>query len=236
MDAGPHRPRRRRHQEEASALLQLRRAGPRPGGGRPGVQRRGRRAGAGQLPRLPRDRAARRTGRPYGVFTRRVRAGTTTSPHVAVLPDGTRVTDRAPAPTDARQPAARRTSRLSPPASPEPCRRARPAGCRWARSPGPAAATRAATPTSASGCAPTRRGAWLAHALTVDAAARAAARDAPSCRSPARAAQPAGGQLRRRRAARRGRRRAATRFDPQAKALGEWLRSRARRHPGGAVL
>ena len=35
-------------------------------------------------------------------------------------------------------------------------------------SPAPAAATRAATPTSACGCAPTTHWRWLAHALTVE--------------------------------------------------------------------
>ncbi len=88
---------------------------------------------------------------------------------------------------------------------PSPCRSRTPGVSRWAASPAPAAATRAATPTSASGCAPARQWRWLAHALTVDKLRELLPETSRSAGHPARAAQPAGGELRHRGHPRRGR-------------------------------
>ena len=106
-----------------------------------------------------------------------------------------------------------------PPAGPDPAR------CRSARSPARAAATRAATPTSACGRAPTTAFAWLAHTLDRRAVPAAAARDGRAAGHAARAAEPARAELRRRGLLGEGVASNA-RHDPQAKALGEWLRSR----------
>lgn len=90
-------------------------------------------------------------GSPYGVFTPGF-VDAAEVPHTAVLPDGTRV-DIAPS-TDTAELAA-----VAEPPAPEPLPAGRPAACRWARSRWPAAATKAATRTSACGCAPTSNGA-----------------------------------------------------------------------------
>ena len=197
--------------------------------GRQGVHGRGGRARAGVVPRLHADRPARR-----GVAVRRLPAGVrrprrrrrtpctcpTAAPRWSPDPPVARA---ARAGDQARTRAGPTRSRASPTTR-------SPGGCRSARSCTRAPATRAATPTSASGCAPGERATsapqWLRQL-----------RD----RRPRPPPRP------------RGRRTstievfalpnlhgvnvlvhgllgdgvaASTRFDPQAKALGEWLRSR----------
>lgn len=87
-------------------------------------------------------------GEPYGVFTPGY-VPAEKVPHVAVLADGTRIDIAQAAQTQPLTEAPRRH-----------CRNRYPPGrCvahRWASSRAPAAATRAAAPMSASGCAPTR--------------------------------------------------------------------------------
>ena len=144
------------------------REGPGPEGGRPGVQQRRGRAGAGELPGVPPDRPARRRGAVRGLHGRRTSTPTPVT-HVVVLPDGT----ARPIEPSAGHPgagagrgacAADAAATVARGGRPD-----RPAGGRWALvARRRAAGTRAATRTSASGCAPTTA-AWLAHHLTVDA-------------------------------------------------------------------
>lgn len=157
-------------------------------------------------------------GAPYGVFED-VYVPHGAVDHVAVLHDGRRVTVAPPPAQDTVALAHVPEPPLPPPLPPGPVRRAPSAS-----SPVPAAATRAATPTSECGRGPTT----LALARP-RADRRPVPRTDPGgprpARHPAPVPQPARPQLRRRRHPRRGRRRAG-RFDPQAKALGEWLRAR----------
>ena len=175
-----------------------------------------------QLPRLPRHRPTRRgraLRRLHGRL-RRPRAPSRTRPSCH---------DGAPGP----RPAGRRhrsysrpvdRSRALPgaPAAPGPD----PPRARSASSPGPAAATRAATPTSASGRARTTPGGGWPTTLTDRPLPRAAPGDRRAARHPARPARTCAPSTSSSRAssARASPRR--HRFDPQAKALGEWLRSR----------
>ena len=153
---------------------------------------------------------------PYGVFSAAyVEAAHV--PHVAVHADGTRV-DIAPP----------RTSRELEPIAERSCRRAgagRRSRCRSARSPARAAATRAATPTSASGCARTSTGRGWCNMLTVEHVPAPAARDAPL-----RVTRHVLPNLRALNFVVEGMLgegvASNARHDPQAKALGEWLGSR----------
>lgn len=95
-------------------------------------------------------------GQVYGVFS----AGyvdAATVPHVAVHSDGTRIDIPCSTDTLGYRPLLNRRCRNR-------CPTARPGAHRWAASRAPAAATRAARPTSASGCVPRTNGAgWPTH-------------------------------------------------------------------------
>ena len=95
VDAGPHRPRRRRHRGSRQRAAALRGARPRSRRRRTPVLLGRSRIGAGQLSGLHHHRAA---GRRSGVrrVHRRLRPRRPRSPHVAVHADGTR-TDIPPA-------------------------------------------------------------------------------------------------------------------------------------------
>ena len=192
----------------------------RPEGHRPGVLRRRHRARAVELPRLhvtaPPGEAS-----PYGVFTAAfVDAAEVT--HVAVLPDGARVdiarTGDAGAGGGARS---------CPAGASAPRRRS---GRRSVGSSAPAAATRADRRTSGSGPAATTPSPGSPHAGR-RAVQGAAAGDGRAGRGPARSAQPARGELRRRGPPRRGRR-----LQRPARPPGEGARRMApladRRRPG----
>ena len=108
---------------------------------------------------------------------------------------------------------------------------ARPGACRWARSCTPAAATRAATPTSACGSAApattsaTAGSAWLLHLVTPDHV-RQLVPEAEDLDVEVFALPNLGGVNVLMRGLLGDGVAASTRFDPQAKAVGEWLRSR----------
>ena len=158
-------------------------------------------------------------GQVYGVFTPGY-VDAAAVPHVAVHADGTR-TD-IPAAADTRELAPVPTVRRC--REPLPVRR-KPVGYRSAPSPARAAATRAATPTSGCGCAPDEQWRWLAHTLTVDKLREMLPETAdlpvtryllPNLRAVNFVIEGILGQGVAYQA----------RFDPQAKGLGEWLRSR----------
>ena len=158
-------------------------------------------------------------GAPYGVFEAAyVPHGDVD--HVAVLPTGAAIAcGRRPT-----TPSYSTTCRA--PALPEPlARRAHPRAPPSAWSPAPAAATRAGTPTSACGCATDDAWRWLAHELTVDRFRELLPETAdltvvrhvlPNLRALNFVVEGLLGEGVA----------AQARFDPQAKALGEWLRSR----------
>ena len=96
-------------------------------------------------------------GQVYGVFTARLRRR---QPRCRT----SRCTPTAPAPRSLAPPRLWNWHPPIPRRFPIRCPLARRGGCRWAASPGPAAATRADRRTSASGCAPTNNGAgWPTH-------------------------------------------------------------------------
>ena len=187
--------------EAASALLHVHLKRRRPEAGRAGVL--GGRGGAGArlVPGLHADHPARRRdpvrrlhrrrgaagrGRARGgAARRRARRRSAAADHVD---RGVRRAGRAPARTD------RRPRRSSRPTRPGAARR---------RSSAPARATRAATPTSASGRAPTTAYAWLRGWLTVERLRELLPGDRRAAGRALRAAEPARGQLRDPRAARR---------------------------------
>ena len=159
--------------EAASALLHVHLQDADPRAGRPGVLGRRGGAGAGLLPGLHADHAARRRD-PVRRLHRRHRRRRTRSRTPPCCP--TASASRSPRPPTAAD-LGRVAGHTGRPRTTSakidgPTRR----GAARARSSAPAPATRAATPTSASGPAPTPAYAWLRGCLTVDAAARAAAR------------------------------------------------------------
>ncbi len=188
--------------------------------GRAGVLVGRRRAGAGQLPGLLRDRHRPAEAQPFGVYWPALVANDEVD-QVVVLADGTPDRASSPPPTGAAvddpiEPADRRRRRTGRTVSGRAARR-----CTSA----PARATRAATPTSASGPATTPATPGWPRTSPPTRSRRLSPRP-PTRGAPLRAAEPAGAQLRARRLPRRGRRPAPS-FDPQAKGLGEYLRSRS---------
>ena len=162
-------------------------------------------------------------GSPFGVYTAAY-VPQTEVPHVAVLPDGTRV-DVAPPRRAAARGAARRTSRSAHVAGQSTTSADPPAGRRSAPWPAPAAATRAGRRTSASGPASDDAAAWLAATLTPErirellpeaADLPVAVHPLPNLRAVNVVIEGLLGQGVA----------ASTRFDPQGKAVGEWLLSR----------
>ena len=166
---------------------------------------------------------------PYGVFTRRHRRRRTRSRTPRSCPTATRVP--IPPPADHRR-------ILDSLPAPNAASRGHATGVdadggRSGRSSAPAPATRAATPTSASGRATDAGYAWLRGFLTVERLQRLLPGDRAARRSTATSCPTCGrvnfvihGLLGEGVAA-------STRFDPQAKALGELAALPARRHPGG---
>ena len=178
VDAGPHRPPRRRHRGGGQRAAALRGPRPRPDEGRTPVLLGRSRTGAGQLSRLHHHRAARR--RPGRTACSPPATSTPTEvPHVAVHADGTRVEIAA----------ATETRELEPVADRSRC----PSRCRSATTRRvPLGAIAGARSGDKGGNA--NVGVWVrtddavalagAHADRRQAA-RTAARDAPICRSPA---------------------------------------------------
>ena len=226
MDAGPHRSSRRRHRGVRERAVALRGARPRPGERRPPVLLGRSRIGARQLSRLHHHRPARRGPgvRRLHRGVRRRRRGAPRRRARRRHPHRHRPRRRDPRPRT-RRPTAGACDRARRPDAPRAAR---------APSPAPAAATRAATPTSGCGCAPTSSGVGSAHALTIDAAARAAARGGRPAGHPARAAQPARRQLRHRGHPRRGRGVPGP-LRPAGQGAGRMAAQPTRRHPGGVA-
>ena len=165
---------------------------------------------------------------PYGIY-RPAYVDRDVVEHTVHLPDGTHRGGAGPA-GGASNPSRRRsTSRRPPTRSPASPTARSPDGCRWARSCTHAPATRAATPTSACGCAPAtkqaERSQWLRQFVTVDRVRELLpeAKDLdievfelPNLHGVNVLVHGLLGDGVA----------ASTRFDPQAKGLGEWLRSR----------
>ena len=218
VDAGPHRPRRRRHRGGRERAAALRGARSRPRERRAPILLGGSRTRAGQLSRVhhaPRRRATVRC-------TACSRRATSTPPRCHTSP----CTPTAPAPTS---PPPTETKALEPVADPfalpEPLPFGRDRGVP-ARPHRRRAQRRQGRQRQRRRVGPHRRPVAVAgaHADRREAT-RIAARDSRSARHPPSVAEPAGGQLRHRGHPRQGVAYQA-RFDPQAKGLGEWLRSR----------
>ena len=229
----PHRPRRRRRPRRrpapccasSCATRDQNAVGPR-------AQRGRRRAGAGQLPRLPRHRRRPGRARPTGC------SRPPTSPQgrrrrtSAVLPTDAREVPGTPRPTDTA-----RSSSRSPEAGP-------------ARSRCPPGPTAPRAPRHCRRRPQRRQGRqrqrrrlgrarddawrWLAHTLTVDRFRELLPETGRPARHPARPARPARPQLRRRRAPRRGRRLAGP-LRPAGQGPRRMAALPPPGHPGGAA-
>ena len=217
VDAGAHRPSRRRHRGGGERTAALR-----------GPRLRPDRSSDASSPRpqsnwpWPAIRGSPPRHRPATVRC------TACSPPATSTPPRCRTSRCTPTAAARRFPPPRRPGCSSPSTRPRcrhRCQPARPGGYRSARSPARAAATRAATPTSACGCAPTTQWRWLAHTLTVDALRELLPETAdlpvtrhllPNLRAVNFVIEGILGKGVAHQA----------RFDPQAKGLGEWLRSR----------
>ncbi len=171
------------------------RQGPRRAHGGPGLRRPGHRARARLV-----SRACSGTGSPAGP----ARTGSTGRRRFPAELRSARSGDRRgtePSVEPALPPQPAGGGRRCRPSRPPPRRPAgRRCGRRWAGWPGPGRGTRAATPTSACGPAPTPGYAWLAGFLTTAAAEGTAAGDRAAAGGAVRAAEPPGAQLRHRRA------------------------------------
>ena len=199
VDAGPHRPPRRRTRGDGERAAALR-------GARTRCQARSGRAFSGAAVELalaiypgfhvtapPGDGQPVR--RVHGGVRRRRRWSHTSR----CSPDGARVAIPPATPTRPLADSPNRRCRPAPAT-------ARPGGCRSARSSARAAATRAAHANVGVWARTDAACGWLAHFLTVDRLRELLPETGRAAGRPARAAQPAGAQLRRRRHARRGRR------------------------------